>query len=834
MTASGPVLSAALGALLAFALCVLPGAVLFRLPVLSRSRRAALSSEERWFWQLVLSAVWSVGITLTLGAFSAYTLTRLVAINAALAVVPMLLLRGRLRLDAEAPKPGASALLPLALVAFALWRFLPAAEYIMGGKDPGVYVNEGISLDRTGTIFRHDAIVAAVPAPVKDLFFLDYPPTEYYGPRFMGVFLNNPDTGEVIAQFPHFLPASMTLGYAIGGLRGATTTVVVWAVLGLLAVYFFGVRLTGRGPAFFAAALLALNVIEAWYARYPNAEVVMQTFVFAGLLAFSYATRDGDRYFGWMTGALAAALIFLRFDAYLAIAAVAGAAALLWIVERQNPGWGAGLLVAAASLIAWRYYTGPMRAYFWQYSENLPTMDTGLLLIAAGLGLTLLAGLARRWIGPSIRAVTPVALSLALLALAVYALFIRQAGGRLTDYDAYSLRAFRELFVYWPAFLAGMAGFGLLAWKRFWREPAFFLVVAGFSAFFFYKIRVPPEQFWTARRFLPVILPGLLLLAAGAALGVPEGDARRKTWRTVAGVLLLGLIGWQYAVAAAPVAAHVEYRGAIREVEKLAQRTTTRDLVLFEGRNAESDMHVFALPLAYTYGRDVLVLQSPRPDRPKFVEFLKWATTSYERVLFIASAGTDFLSRGVVATPVAFTPMNLPEYATASWNEFPAGARQKDLSYAIYQLTLGETPPHGFVLDVGALDDLHVLRFRARETTQDRTIRWTGPQSFIAVTGLTGNEQQLTMVMHDGGRPPNAPTAVVELFFNETPLGKIQVGSGFKDYVVTLPAGVVRAAAAGAEPAILRIVTSTWAPRDYLGGTDDRALGVMVDRVEIH
>jgi hypothetical protein len=834
MTASGPVLSAVLGLFLAVVLCILPGAVLFRIPILARDRRAAFPIEERWFWQLVLSAVWSVGSALILGALSAYSLPRLLTINAVLTIVPALLWRRGLRLGPAAPKPGASALLPLALVIFALWRFLPAAEYIMGGKDPGVYVNEGISLHRTGTIFRHDAIVAAVPATVKDLFFLDYPPTEYYGPRFMGVFLNDPNTGEVIAQFPHFLPASMTLGYEIGGLRGATTTVVVWAVLGLLAVYFFGVRLAGRGPAFFACVLLLLNVIEAWYGRYPNAEVVMQTLVFAGLLSFSYATRDGDRYFGWITGVLGAALIFLRFDAYLAIAAFAGAAALLWIVERRWVGWGAGLLVAAASAIGWRYYSGPMRAYYWQYSENLPTIDTGLLFVAAAIVVTLLVGAARRWIGPYIRIIAPAALSVSLAGLAIYALFFRRAGGRLTEDNAYSLRAFRDLFVYWPALLTAMAGFGLLAWKRFWRDPAFFLMVAAFCTFFFYKIRVPPEQFWIARRYLPVILPGLLLLAAAGALGVPEGDARRKAWRTLAGLALLGFIGWQYAVAAAPVAAHVEYRGAIREVEKLAQRITSRDLVLFEGRSNDSDVHVFALPLAYSYGRDVLVLQSPRPDRRKFEDFLRWATGHYERVLIIAGAGTDLLSRTIIATPVASSPMSLPEYATASWNEFPAGARQKDLGYSIYQLTIGETEPHGFVLDVGTLDDLHVLRFRARETAEGRTFRWTGPQSFVAVTGLTGNERRLTMVMHDGGRPANAPPADVELFFNETPLGKIHVGSGFQEYAVTLPPEIVRAASTSQDPAILRIVSSTWAPRDYLGGTDDRALGVMVDRVEIH
>jgi hypothetical protein len=834
MTVGGPVLSTVIGIVLAIVICALPGAVLFRLPLLRREFRAALPVEERVFWQVVLSCVWSVGVTLTLGAMSTYSIARLSEINVGLALVSIGVWRRSLKLPVAAPKYTASALLPLALVAFALWRFLPAAEYIMGGKDPGVYVNEGISLHRTGTIFRRDAIVAAVPAAERSLFFHDYPPTEYWGIRFMGVFLNNPDTGEVIPGFPHLLPASIALGYGVAGIRGATTTVVVWAVLGLLSVYFFGVRLAGRAPSFAACLLLGLNVIEVWYGRYPNAEVVMQTFVFAGLLAFSYAVRDGDRYFGWVAGALAAALIFLRFDAYLAIAGVAGAAALVWIVERRAIGWGAALIVAAASAIAWRYYRGPMRAYFWIYRENLPTLETGVVVVAAAIALTLIMGRARPWIGPILRSVIPPGLIVIVLALAAYGLFLRQPGGRLAPWDAYALRAFRDLYVFWPALITGMAGFGLLAWKRFWREPAFFMLVAAFSTFFFYKIRVPPEQFWTARRFLPVILPGLLLLAAAGALGVPESGERRKRWRTFAGSLLLLFIGWQYAVVAAPVAAHVEYRGAIRQVERLADRVTDRDLVIFESRNADSDMHVLALPLAYAYGHNVLVLESPRPERRMFETFLQWAVARYERVLFVASAGTDLLSRKIVATPLSFTPVTLPEYATSAWNEFPPGARQKDLGYCIYQLAIGQTERTGFVLDVGTLDDLHVLRFRARETADGRTIRWTGPQSFIAVTGLIGDERELTMVMHDGGRPEKAPAATVELFLNETSLGTIQVGKGFKEYRVTLPPEVVRAAAQSDDPAQLRIVSTTWSPRDYLGGTDDRALGVMIDRVEIH
>jgi hypothetical protein len=337
-----------------------------------------------------------------------------------------------------------------------------------------------------------------------------------------------------------------------------------------------------------------------------------------------------------------------------------------------------------------------------------------------------------------------------------------------------------------------------------------------------------------ARRFLPVILPGVFLLAAAAAVGSSGSGQRHTIGRRLAGTAVVAFIGWQYVVAAAPVAAHVEYRGAIHAVESLANRIADRDLVIVEGRNAQSDMHVFAVPLAYVHRRNVLVLDSPVPDRRMFEAFLADATKRYARVLFVGSAGTDLLSRRISASPVASGQVTLPEYATTAWNEYPSGPRTKNLGYNLYQLTLAAAERRGFVLDVGTLDDLNLVRFHARETTEGRTIRWTGPQSFIAATGLTGAERELEIVMHDGGRPAQALEAAVEVFFNETPLGRIRVTKGFQTYRLVLPANIVQKAGESDDPAQIRLVSTTWRPRDFLGGTDDRALGVMVDRVEIH
>ena len=256
--------------------------------------------------------------------------------------------------------------------------------------------------------------------------------------------------------------------------------------------------------------------------------------------------------------------------------------------------------------------------------------------------------------------------------------------------------------------------------------------------------------------------------------------------------------------------------------------------MIVESRNAGSDYHVLALPLAYGFDLNVLVLELPTPDRRQFERFLASALKKYERVLFVGGGGSDFLSRQLIATPVTFMPLLVPEFETTDWNVLPKEIKKKDLGYSVYQLSLGTNPASGFSIDVGYLDDLNVVRFFAREVAEGRSIRWTGRQSRVAATGLTGQETEIELVLHDGGRPKNAPPATLDVYFNETPLGRISVGFGFQSYRLAIPASVIQAAAKSDDPAQIRLISSTWVPSQLLGGDDTRELGVMVDRIAIH
>jgi hypothetical protein len=592
--------------------------------------------------------------------------------------------------------------------------------------------------------------------------------------------------------------------------------------------------LIGRLAAFFATLVLALNVVEVWYGRYPNSEVMMQAMLFSVLLASARGHQDDDPFFTWVAGGLGGLLVFLRFDAYMALACISAALALRWIVEARAPRWGFTSLVVLGSLLGFAYYTGAMTQYFEQYEMNLPSLPLGIGLLAAAASVTFVLGALRDRFAQMATRYLPLALAGVVIALAAYALFFRQPEiGVRAAWDAFSLRTFRDVYAGWPIIIAALAGYAMVARREFWRDPAFFLVFAGFSFFFFYKIRVAPEQFWMARRFLPVILPGALLLAAGAMFGPSTPEFRRTVRRGVGAAILMSLIAWQYGTAARPVAAHVEYKGAIRQVDQLAQHFTDRDLIIVESRGA-SDLHVLAVPLVDLYGLEVLVLESQLPDRHQFEAFLTQALSKYARVFVIASGGTDLLSRRITATSIAFAPMKMPEYETTPWNEMPKGAREKDLGYSIYQLTAAPQTPRGFDLDVGYLDDLQDVHLFAREIAEGRTFRWTREQSFIVASGLTGDERQVEFVMHNGGRHPNAPPATVDVFFNDVLLGRLNVTFGFQTYRLALPADLARAAGANPDPAQLRLVSNVWRPSEFVGGSDTRDMGVMLDRVAIH
>ena len=828
----------------------LPGAVFFRVPWLDRDRRAALPADERLFWAIILSLGWSLSLVLVLGLAGRYRFDRLLLLNLLVSGATILLCRTSLGYGGRATRMSPQAALPALLVALGCWLYFPPSEYIIGGRDPGIYLNEGIQIAQRGSLLIEDPTISSVPPGQRDLFFPSHQRSTYYGTRFMGFFVQDPTAGTVVGQFPHLFPASIAVGYGLNGLTGARQAVAVWAVLGVLAVYFAGTRIIGPVPAAAAAFLLASNVIEVWFGRYPNAEVVAQTLLFSALLAFGRAW-DGDyRFFGPLAGALLGLQLFLRFDTAIAIVAVS-AAATLAPFARRRVGWGFAIALISTIGAALVYLLGPMRAY--AELPLLATADRGgwwivasaVLLIAGVRLLSRSAAWAER-----VRIAAPVGLVLVVSLLAIYAYFFRSPGGRTAAFDAYAFRNFTWYLTPW-GMAGGVIGFLLLARRAFWRDPAFFFTVTAYSIFFFYKMRIVPEHFWSTRRFLAATLPGLILGLGGLAALLLRSGITRETPATgnadetlarssrtarllgsAAVCLLFAALGAMFWRAAAPVRAHVEYAGLIPRLEALAARFGDRDLLLVESRNA-SDVHVLALPLAYIYDRHVLVLNSPRPAKPEFAAFMTWAQTNYANVFYLGGGGTDLLTASLVAEPVASERFQIPEYA-APVDTYPTGVQRKEFDYGVYRLVLASPAAAGpITLRIGILDDLQVTAFHAKERRDDGVpFRWSRSRSYVLLPNLGGDAREVTIWMSSGGRPATAARPDVTVSLDDQVLGTVTPVDALQPYTFALPRTLAATPAIRQEPARLRIEVPTWNPHTTLGGGDTRDLGVMVTSVE--
>jgi len=816
----------------------LPGLAIFRLPLLDRRRRAVLDAAERAFWAVAISMALTLVATLVLAAFGHYTLRHLIGVN--LLVTGIAMVAGRramIRLDGAA-RPDAWVAVPVGLVALALWIFPPPSEYVIGGKDPGVYVNAGVQIAQRGSLVVDDELVASLPAPTRDLFFPQHQGAHYYSVRFMGFFLVDPTVGSVVDQFPHLYPAAVAIGYDLAGLTGARYTSTLCAIFGVLALYFLGARLVGRSAGAAAAFLLTLHLVQVWHARIPNSEVLAQGLILAGLLALARAHQDDDAFFAPLAGLLLGLLPFARFDGVLAVGLALGGLALHWSVGGRVRVAFVGTLTAAVAL-----FTIYMLTWLAPYAEKPRVWATInwiplALTITGGLFAVLAASRFRRspFVVVAIRRWVPHVLTAVVLSLAAYAWFLRAAEGKLALHDAASLRMF-GWYVHPAAIAAALAGLALVAPRVFWRDPGFFLVACGTAIFVFHRIRIVPEHFWVTRRYVPTILPAVLLgiattllLPLAATRDDPAARAARAA-RYVLRLAVLALVAWGFWNATARIRPHVEYAGVIPRLEALAARFTGQDLIVVESRNA-SDVHVLALPLAYIYNRQVLVLNSPKPDKALFEVFLAWAQQHYQAVYFVGGGGTDLLSRRVAVESIASERFQIPEYESLP-NQYPTDVRFKEFDFGIYKFVPPPPAARALVLDIGEQDDLQVVRFHAKERDQRGTYRWTRALSYLSFIGVPADASELVLWMDNGGRPATARPAQVEAFIGDVSLGRVVVGPGLQPYRLPIPSEVVRAAAASPDAVTVRLRTVTWSPRAILRVADDRELGVMVDRVEI-
>jgi len=833
---------------------LLCGLVLFLVPglvflaVLRREDRERLLFDEALFLIPGVSIALSSWVALVLAEIAVFSLTRAALVTGALSAVAALGAASRGRLTAPRLHwTGLRALAPaLVVLALALALQTRPSEYVVGGRDPGVYVAGMALIARTGGVAYVDPVVLSIPHADVGVFYRAEGP---WG-RFMGMPLESPESGRVVPEFFHLFPAFGAYLFAALGIRGALAAPCVFGVLGTLAVLLAWRRVFGTAVGWMAAVLLSINVVQVWFGRYPVAEPMSQFLVFLALWAFALWEERGSPAFGLLAGTALGLTLLVRIDNVLVLVPLG-----LYLLVRRAQGslpWSRARVILLPVLLL----TGHALVHgaFWARKYVLSVVNRPYweqpwwvwLAGAAGAAAVLLVAhrfepRVVRWIDAH-GALARRGLIAGLVLLALYAYFLRPllsiwAGGdgntrpplahrgaltalgfhHLAAHDAQSLVRL-GWFVTWPVLILAVAGcvWLLRRWEGRWLFPM--LVAGTYSLFYLYKIRIQNDYFFAMRRFVPVVVPSLLALAAVALVAL---WARGRAGRVLSG-LLAAVIAILFLRDTLPLATYRDWRNSVRFVDDMARRFGPRDVVIFE---QEGSVHLLSLPLWAVYGVNAVELARWNPDPVRLQHLVDAWHGRYRNTYFVHTYRTNVC--GLFLQHVEDMSFGTYEWERA-YGKKPQGPEPRELHFQISRVVPPsdlQVPPLREI-DIGGSDDVQVSGFYDKEGGGAHTYRWTGRCASVYLPGARGGDE-VTVTAATGRRPATVPVPI-SVSIGGTPVGRFEAGRDWALHTLRLPDPLP------AGPPVLRLDVPTFRPANaWPDDPDTRDLGVMLDRIQL-
>lgn len=737
------------------------------------------------------------------------------------------------------------ALVALGLAAFAYYQ--PPFEYYFGGRDPGIYVINGIRIARTGSFCADDPLIRRIPQEDRPLFF-----EKHNTIRYMGFQMDSPSASKITPNFFYLYPVWIAVFFLLFGVHGALYATTVLACCVLLAFGLFARALLTKWDSLAAVLLLATVTPFLWFARFPNSELLASVLAFVAILCFQLVQDRNERTALLQTsvianrvaitnvtlgliGATSLALSFwARVDAVLLAGPFVLAMVVRWIGGTfRKSDWWVG--IAYFTLLALGFLhsqtTNPM--YAQAAFLNLKFKPASVALAVAVLA-ALVAGVAvvgrraklleRKWTAP--------ALVTALSALLGYAYFIRPfyPTSNIGSPNAEAFLAIGWYFTQPVVFLA-IVGFVLYARRVGAINWILFSGALGYSLLYFYRIRGHAEHFWMLRRYLMIIFPAVALFAVLAARAL-AGKAfarfrlRSPRLREMALLGLAALLAVFFVWRDLPVHRHHEFAGSFDFIQSLSERMSGDDLLLIGSKEA-NDLHIVGPLLSYYFDRNVLLLLSPHPD----LKLLDGLRRSWKgRVLFLGAGNTNLASSDFSLRPLARIHFDTPVFDEV-YHQRPQAVLSKYFQIGLYLLT----PPGGgdpYTVDVGGSDDANITNFYLKETYRDTNYRWTNGNGHLYFPPTTHRIKGIVLRLNPGPWVPGMERVHVKVLINEQVLVDLPLRNGYNNYEVLVPDGIQKSISG--VPLDLRIESKTWVPRRVLELPDYRRIGVIVDRVKIN
>jgi hypothetical protein len=536
-------------------------------------------------------------------------------------------------------------------------------EHLQAGRDGGTYTATAGWITTDG-----DLLIEADPPPFDEPAGLQY--------NAAGFEMTDPD-GPLYAQFMHAFPAMMATVNLAGGLDWMVTTNAVIGGLALLALYAFAERVTRPWAALLAQLALAANLVFIYFTRAPFSELLTMGLLFAGLWALDQAVAQRGRATAFVAGLFLGGTFLARLDGLVVLLMIIVALLPPVVGGRLRRVAPAGLLgvgVSCAIALVDLFVFSPV--YVDMHVRFLVPLGLGFVaagavavLAGTGPGRTLVRGILRR------RRQVAIGLAIAIVVGGVLVYTVRpsfagatwdlttpigplqQAEGQPVDES----RTYAELSARWlgwylgvPALAVALVGWAGLVRQAVVRRQArlapFLLSVSALTTLYVWMPSITPDHIWAARRFLPVVLPGLVVCAAWV-LDRAWRAAGRVPWRVPARVAVAFAAALLVAgplARSAPLIGLREYGGLTRDVTRACDLLGDDAALLLLNEDDSSMHHFMTQPLRAHCGVPA-VWASITISNERLVELAARARAGDRTLYLLAERRTSFDGRPVGA-----------------------------------------------------------------------------------------------------------------------------------------------------------------------------------------
>ena len=270
----------------ALLLLFLPGHLLFC--AFHRTPPEDLGLAERLLFQITTSIAIVAIVAYLLSITGQFSLLLLLIIVLAISAVLKIALRIPLSLSfLQRPRSDGENLFIVFLLtaSILLLSFFPLSEWVTGEGEIGRAYNGGLMVSQTGSLFYTDEWIRAKD-PVQRAPFIGTDFLETSAETLLyGFNIVDMEAGRILPYHANMNCIFFAITDVLVGRVPPSWTLQFFHLLTLIAIFFIGKRLFGRGVGFLSALLLSVNYIQFYVIREEGIDLIGQAFAWTGILA---------------------------------------------------------------------------------------------------------------------------------------------------------------------------------------------------------------------------------------------------------------------------------------------------------------------------------------------------------------------------------------------------------------------------------------------------------------------------------------------------------------------------------------------------------------------